>query len=516
MARRLSRRELLVGLAAAGGGGALLAAVEVLDLAGDVDRRAGVGPPDGDLPLAGTVDGTTVLVLGAGVAGLCCAYELGRVGYEVTVLEARSRTGGRSLTLRGGDTVIDTRGAHQQVQLGRGRWFDAGPARIAQHHRTLDYCRELGVPVEVFVNENADAFVEARGTVRRRRSVMADLDGYVSELLVKAAGRGALDEDVTRDERSALVAHLRSVGALGSARRGYAEAPGADGSAGRVDEPDDLGLVLGLGMGDRLAFERDWDMAMPMFHCRDGMDALAGALAEAALAAGATIRTGVAVVEVLGDSPGVAVALRGPDGTVERVEADHGVCTLPPHLAARLEGAWPGPVRRALEEPVPFTTGKLGLEYDRRFWELDDRVFGGISTTSSEPRVIWYPSGGYLGDGGVVVGAYPFGPAADRFSRLPHARRLDVALDAGSAIHGDAYRGVRSSVSVDWRTQPHSEGAWATWDLYGAGFSSMLEPHDRWWFAGDWLSRASGWQHGALESARRAVVGLHATQAAHG
>ena len=49
----------------------------------------------------------TVLVLGAGVAGLACAYELGKAGYDCTVLEARDRVGGRNLTLRGGDAVTE-------------------------------------------------------------------------------------------------------------------------------------------------------------------------------------------------------------------------------------------------------------------------------------------------------------------------------------------------------------------------------------------------------------------------
>ena len=41
-----------------------------------------------------------VVVLGAGLAGLAAAYELDRSGYDVTVLEARSRPGGRVRTVR--------------------------------------------------------------------------------------------------------------------------------------------------------------------------------------------------------------------------------------------------------------------------------------------------------------------------------------------------------------------------------------------------------------------------------
>ena len=36
-----------------------------------------------------------VIVLGAGLAGLCVAYELRRLGHTVSVLEAQTRPGGR-------------------------------------------------------------------------------------------------------------------------------------------------------------------------------------------------------------------------------------------------------------------------------------------------------------------------------------------------------------------------------------------------------------------------------------
>ncbi len=42
----------------------------------------------------------TVTIIGAGMAGLSAAYELHKAGWHVTVLEARSRIGGRVYSVR--------------------------------------------------------------------------------------------------------------------------------------------------------------------------------------------------------------------------------------------------------------------------------------------------------------------------------------------------------------------------------------------------------------------------------
>ena len=95
-----------------------------------------------------------VVVLGAGLAGLSAAYELGAAGHEVTVLEAQARAGGRVLTLRGFDG---------------GMYADAGAARIPDDHEwTLRYVRAFGLPLLPFY---PDSGLFARVTRGVRREV---------------------------------------------------------------------------------------------------------------------------------------------------------------------------------------------------------------------------------------------------------------------------------------------------------------------------------------------------------
>lgn len=504
VSRQPTRRQVLAALGAALGSGAVASALTALDLVDEARPAPFRAPRPGDFSLQGRAAARSVLVLGAGMAGLCCAYELEKAGYAVTVVEARPEVGGRNRTVRRGTVSVDTRGERQEARFADGLWLNPGPARIAQHHTTLEYCRELGVPVEVFVNTNADAYVERDGVVRRRRSATADLEGYVGELLVKALGAGALDAELSRDERDGLVEHLRTV--VGDpSRRGFVEPPGA--APGVPPPADSLRTLLGLRLSPELAFERDWHQATPMFHPVGGMDALPRALAAALRG---PVLLGHQVLSLEDDGTTVAAVVRNASGGTVRLDADLGVLTLPPHLIARLPTPFGRDVRDALRRPQPVVTGKMGLEYADRFWESDDRIFGGATTTGRAARQIWYPSTGWLGEGGVVMGAYPFGAAAVEFSRRRHAAREELALEAGQAVHGERYRrSLRSSFSVDWATQPFAEGAWAQWDGYGAAYRLLQSPAGRWSFAGDWLSRTTGWQHGALESARHAVTVLH-------
>src|SRR5512132_51021 len=100
-----------------------------------------------------------VVVLGAGLAGLCAAYELERRGHRVTILEAETRhVGGRARTLRFED----------------GLYGEAGAMRIPERHElTRHYVKELGLSLRPFVQSNPEAFFHLRGRRERIKDVRA-------------------------------------------------------------------------------------------------------------------------------------------------------------------------------------------------------------------------------------------------------------------------------------------------------------------------------------------------------
>ena len=79
----------------------------------------------GPIKLHGDPKGSSVLILGAGVAGMTAALELRNAGYQVQVLEYNDRVGGRNWTLRGGDQFHRTRRCHAEVRVRPGLVFES-------------------------------------------------------------------------------------------------------------------------------------------------------------------------------------------------------------------------------------------------------------------------------------------------------------------------------------------------------------------------------------------------------
>jgi len=479
---------------------------------------------DGPLELPDCVgNGQKVLILGSGVGGLTCALELGRRGFDCTILEASPRVGGRNQTARGpeGDGKVHPNslpcsvdqvniqpplGAppvpdfKQTCGFGKNLYLNLGPGRIPYHHRRLlNYCKQLGVELEVYImNTGANLFYDkSANKAYRQRQLINDTQGYIAELLTKAVDKNALDEELAAagvaNQTGDLKDLLEVFGSLpegqrapdgsiptgvpcgsyqGSTRSGCdpsiaidqdCNAPAKlslkqllDSNFWSVGDPDgsrESTCTDRIHGAASLYQPTDLEWEPTLFQPKGGMDnVVQGFLNQIHC----NIRRSREVIAIeLVDVPGGGVRVThrdadAPDST-EVSEAAFCISNIPlPNLTTILQNTenhhFSSEFIEAASSVVFDPACKVGWQANRRFWEEDQRdaqgdimygsrIFGGISYLDDLITQMWYPSEDYFSASGTLTGAYVYGSDAIRLGQMGRQARLDMARAGGMKIH---------------------------------------------------------------------------------
>jgi monoamine oxidase len=518
----ISRRDLLSLIGAVSGSAAMYHAMTSLGFASDSGYK-------GPIKLDGDPKGASVLILGAGLAGMTAAIELCKAGYKVQLLEFNSRAGGRNWTLRGGDSFTELGGFKQICEFDQGLYVNPGPWRIPYHHRAvLDYCKRLGVTLEPFVELNHNAFLHATsafgGIPQRIRDVKTDFQGQISELLAKVTQQGKIDEAVSKEDREVLLQALKSWGALdanyaykanliSAEFRGYASLPGGGlGAAPIPGEVINLSDILQSRVWRYLQSFARHTFQDTMFQPVGGMDTIGKAFAREV---GDIIRYDAKVTRIQQDDRSVTVTytnLKAP-ATPQQAKADWCVCTIPLSILSQLPVDVGAPMKAAIDA-VPYAASvKIGLQFKRRFWEEDEAIYGGISYTDLPIQQIAYPNTGFNRSGkGVLLGAYLFGgPNAYEFTSMSPAERIARAVEFGANIHPQYRAEFENGVAVAWHRVPFTLGCAGNWTEKARAdhYDNLCQIDGRILLAGEHASYIPAWQEGAILSSLNAITRLH-------
>jgi monoamine oxidase len=524
MTHEISRRDFIHLAAKTGGASAAYSSMIAMGLL--PAPAAYAGPP---LLPPGSGTGVNVVILGAGIAGMTAAYELRKADYTCRIFEARSRPGGRNWSLRQGD-VVEERDTWQTVSWGPDDhlYFNPGPARIPHHHQgILSYCRELEVPIEVIINDNRAAYFHDDkafdGKPQLAGSIIGDSRGFVAELAAKAVAQPLLDQPISMLDRKRVLEFLTAFGDLeehfmayrGSSRGGYATPPGACAQEGVISKPIDLWQLLSSNFwerpkGARMFFGETFQQAATMLQPIGGMGRIGEAFGRKLAA---VIQYDSEVTAIEKTPKGVKVRWRStkPGGSAETgeppsIEADYLICTIPFSVLRNIESDFSKEIRAGIASVDYTPAGKIAFEAERRFWELDHQIYGGISWTSRDITQIWYPSTGFHRTKGILVGAYIWDKApGEAFAAKSLEKRITDAITDGEALHPNYGRSLGKGVSVAWPNIPFTRGAWATWDseVRTQYYPALLkgDHNGRILFAGEHMSYLNGWQEGAVLSA---------------
>ena len=519
----LTRRRFIQAVSAIGG---TAAAWSALSAWGQIAEAKQAAPPK----LEGDVRGTSVVILGGGPAGLVAGWELSKLGYTVQVLEADERVGGHVFTARRGFKTRELGRDEQVCDFDEGQWFDAGAWRIPSMHRGVHYyLKEFQIPTihHTDINMNAYVYLEGiRGPLANRpvriREAYVDMTGYSAELLAKAIDQDLLDVELTQDDRDAFIEYLVSVGLLSNddlsygpnTARGWSALDGGGPFQDVPTAPYALQDILPVAgsFGDFTPLTNLLHQPV-MLKPTKGMSQIYEEGFQSAL--GDMLSLQAEVHEIRQSDAGVDIIyVDKPSGETRTVSADYCISTMPLSILNSLQTDLSSATREAIQGVSYNGVGKLGLQFKRRFWEEDDEIYGGITSTNvGLIGGISYPTWDYHTQKGVLQSYYNFGNNAIEVSNLSYEDRAELALEYGSKIHPqyrDEYDG--KAFSVSWHLMPYAKGGWTGWTAYARQnyYPRLMEPDGRIYFAGDFLSYLPGWQEGAIQAAWLQVESLHA------
>lgn len=437
--------------------------------------------------------GVSVVVAGAGLAGLTAAYDLMSMGADVVVLDARDRVGGRVWTIHEGF-------ADRQHAEAGGDLIDEEQQEIRALAASLDL-KLTRILRGGFGYIRTDAAgrprIVKRSSMRgwdRLPSVLASWiepyklaeqrwDSPITADIAKRSVAQWLDETRADDDLRAMMTGLRGF---------------------FLADPEELSLIAlvdQFSTSDQLGRSH-------LYRIVGGNGRLPAALAEKL---GGRVRLGSELVAVSVRGPHVHATVKHQRATAT-MTADYLVLALPASVLRRVPivPALPAAQHHAIASLGYGRATKTLLQFDRRFWRApgQPRAFGSPLPFGA----LWEANEEQPAKPG-ILSLLAGGSASDATQAATSSEGIERFASNLSWL-GDVPARLLASRQIVWEADPHSRGGYA---FFGPNFDPSLRdwlarPAGRLFFAGEHTSlRWQGYMNGAVESGRRAALEVRAT-----
>ena len=435
------------------------------------------------------LNGVSVLVAGAGLAGLAAAHDLRALGADVTLVDARDRVGGRVWTIRDG--------------FAEGQHAEAGGDMIdEEQHEIRQLAEELGLTLTRILRRSF-TYVRADSSGRPRIVSRGDARGWdrLGHQLSDLVGQYNLAERrwdspiATSIARRSVTKWLDLVKADEELR---ATATGLRGFF--LADPEELSL---LAIVDQFASMAEDSPVWKMYRIDGGNDRLASALATPL---GDRVRLRTELVAISHRGRQVRASLKH-GRSVSQLTCDYLIVTVPATTLRRIPITPPLPAQQhdAIAHLKYGRATRTLLQFTRRFWRVPGRshafgsplYFGAVWDGNEEQR-------GRPGILSLLAG----GSASDQtqaFVAKHGARGLADDLEWLGSKRAE----LLTARQIVWESDPWSRGGYAFFD---PAFEPPLRPWlarpcGRLFFAGEHTSvKWQGYMNGAVESGRRAAA----------
>jgi len=437
----------------------------------------------------------TVTIIGAGMAGLSAAYELHKAGWNVTVLEARDRVGGRVYSIREFSDGL--------VAEGGGEYIDE------DHSRMIALAKEFNLPlgkVGSWQGQNDDwgAFEGKAGKTsdaalwgtnlqaeyQKMWVSLAELGREVSdpanpvtasnarELDAKSAAEWIQAQDVHPLARVLFVNHIRSE---------------------YTCEPENFSL-LDLARNASLHYSdpNSWHSS---YRVIGGNDLIPQAIA----ARLPDLRLNAVVSSVKVQPEGVTVQYKQVD-SFHTIRSSYAILAVPLTVARMIDfhSTLPAAHQKLVDELSYGAVTKVMIEYRKRFWH--DRHWNGRLYTDHPIGMTWDATSHLEHEHGILTAYTGGGPGAE-LSKLSDDERIKTAVAAIEAIFPGSTELVERTHTVAWVNEPFTRCSYMALspNQVTTHWQALFTPAGRLYFAGEHATVIQGYMEGAVESGQRAA-----------
>jgi monoamine oxidase len=429
-----------------------------------------------------TGQASTVVVIGAGFAGLACAFELKSAGYDVTIVEARNRVGGRVLSF---DEFVP------------GKNVEGGGELIGSNHPMwVAYAEKFGLEfLDVTEDENLEAPLFLLGQKvgdAEAEELYEEMDAAFALMnedaeLVDADEPWNSPNAETLDQRT-TADWLRKLKKGDVASRAIAAQLWADNGA-PLERQSYLGMLAQVKGG---GLDKYWTDS-EVYRCKGGNQQLALKLADA-----------IGKDQMIIGMPVTSVQLSDKKGIVtckdrRTIEADDVVLAVPPSVWHKIQffPELPAALRVQMGTNVKYLCAVQG-----RFWK--EVGLSPDAATDGDISMTWDGTDNQLEGPGAALVAFSGGPAADACRRYPNSLERDKAYARElERIYPGYGANFLKSIFMDWPSD--------IWTLAGYSFPApgqvttvaplLHKGIGRLHFAGEHASPAFvGYMEGALNS----------------